>query len=165
MNCLFRVLYLWRQLENGVEGKGVRKEKVAQATGVTAALRGFSGKKKNKDLWGLQKEWTETEVRASKATTHRLSIKGSGVVSRHSWSRDNTRRVLPGLGREKKLLCCSVVQSPLFRWESFLLYIWESGTQSLGEEWGGSESRCINVRSKVSTVTIRFPLHLELRKT
>ncbi len=42
----------------------------------------------------------------------------------HSWTTDNVRGVLPGLG-EEELDCCPVVQSPLFRWEQVLYFIWK----------------------------------------
>ncbi len=46
---------------------------------------------------------------------HAQMSSGKGLPS-HFWTRDNVRSILPGLG-EKELDCCSVVQSPLFRWK------------------------------------------------
>ncbi len=45
-----------------------------------------------------------------------------------------------------------MVQSPLFRWKYILYLIWKSGTQSLEEEWRGTESMLLEVQCEVSTV-------------
>ncbi len=47
------------------------------------------------------------------------------------------RGVLPGL-REEELDCCPVVQSPLFRWEQALYFIWKPRSWSLEEGWRSS---------------------------
>ncbi len=73
--------------------------------------------KKNqfKNLGELHKEWTEAGVRASRAPHTDVSRNLATVV---------VRGVLPGL-REEELDCCPVVQSPLFRWEQVLYFIWK----------------------------------------
>ncbi len=68
-----------------------------------------------KNLGELHKEWTEAGVKASRAPHTDVSRNLATVV---------IRGVLPGL-REEELDCCSVVQSPLFRWEQVLYFIWK----------------------------------------
>ncbi len=65
-----------------------------------------------KNLGELHKEWTEAGVKASRATTHRC-VKEFGYSCRQS-----------RLG-EEELDCCPVVQSPFFRWEQVLYFIWK----------------------------------------
>ncbi len=67
-----------------------------------------------KSIQELHKEWTETGVKGSRATTHRrVKEFGYSCRQRHlTWA------------KEKKN-CCPVVQSPLFRWEQVLYLIWK----------------------------------------
>ncbi len=56
--------------------------------------------------FGMDKEWTEAGVKASRATTHRR-VKEFGYSChqrRLTWAKE-----------EEELNCCPVVQSPLFR--------------------------------------------------
>ncbi len=46
-----------------------------------------------------------------------------------------------------------MVHSPLFRWKYILHLIWKSRSQSLEEEWRGTESMLLEVQCKVSTVS------------
>ncbi len=62
--------------------------------------------------------------------------------------------------REKYLDCCSVVQSPLFRWKYILHLIWESRSQSLEEEWRGTESMFLEVQCEVSRVSDDLCCHV-----
>ncbi len=65
-----------------------------------------------KHLGELHKEWTEAGVIASRVTTLRhLQEKGYQATSETS-----SEASYLGYG-EKQLDCCSVVQSPLFRWK------------------------------------------------
>ncbi len=68
-----------------------------------------------KNLGELHKEWTEAGVKASRAPHTDVSRNLATVVG---------RGVLPGL-REEELDCCPVAQSPLFRWEQVLYFIWK----------------------------------------
>ncbi len=61
---------------------------------------------------------------------------------------------------EKELDCCSVVQSPLFRWKYILHFIWKSRSQSLKEEWRGTESMLLEVQCEVSTVSDDLGCHV-----
>ena len=55
---------------------------------------------------------------------------------------------------KKELVCCSVVQSPLFWWEQILHLIWKSRSQNLEEEWRGTQSTLLEVQCEVSTVCV-----------
>ncbi len=68
-----------------------------------------------KNLGELHKDWTEAGVKTSRAPHTDVSRNLATVV---------VRGVLPGL-REEELDCCPVVQSPLFRWEQVLYFIWK----------------------------------------
>ncbi len=61
---------------------------------------------------------------------------------------------------EKELDCCSVVQSPLFRWKYILHFIWKSRSQSLEEDWRGTESMLLEVQCEVSTVSDDLGCHV-----
>ncbi len=76
-----------------------------------------------KNLGELHKEWTEAGVKASRAPHTDVSRNLDTVVF---------RGVLPGL-REEELDCCPVDQSPLFRWEQVLYFIWKLRSWSLEE--------------------------------
>ncbi len=52
--------------------------------------------------------------------------------------------------KEKKN-CCPVVQSPLFRWEQALYFIWKPWSESL-EGWRSSSPKLLEVQCEVSTV-------------
>ncbi len=67
-----------------------------------------------KHLGELHKEWTEARVSASRVTTlRRLQEKGYQATSEPETTSEASYL---GCG-EKELDCCSVVQSPLFRWK------------------------------------------------
>ncbi len=67
-----------------------------------------------KHLGELHKKWTEAGVSASRVTTLRhLQEKSYQTTSEPETSSEASYL---GLG-EKELDCCSVVQSPLFRWK------------------------------------------------
>ncbi len=53
-----------------------------------------------------------------------------------------------------------MVQSPLFRWKSILHFIWKSRSQSLEEEWRGTESMLLEVQCEVSTVSNDLSCHV-----
>ncbi len=97
---------------------------------------------------------------------HAQTSSGKGLPS-HFWTRDNVRRSYLGCG-EKELDCCSVVQSPLFRWKYILHFIWKSRSQSLEEEWRGTESMLLEVQCEVSQFELNywnkwtFPRHSNL---
>ncbi len=73
--------------------------------------------KKNrfKNLGELHKEWTEAGVKALRANTHRCV---------EEFGHSCCQRRLTWAG-EEELDCCPVIQSPLFRWEQVLYFIWK----------------------------------------
>ncbi len=110
-----------------------------------------------KHLWELHKEWTEAGVSASRVTTlRRLQEKGYQDSSEPETTSEASYL---GCG-EKELDCCSVVQSPLFRWKYILHFIWKSRSQSLEEEWRGTESMLLEVQCEVSTVSDDLGCHV-----
>ncbi len=112
--AVHRVLYPSMLTESWVEGKGV-EEKDAQPTERTAALWGLSSKIDSR-IWV------------------NFTRNGLRLVSRHqepphtdvsrNLATDVVRGVLPGLRRRRTGLL-PVVQSPLFRWEQVLYFIWK----------------------------------------
>ncbi len=88
-------------------------------------------------LGELHKEWTEAGVSASRVTTlRRLREKGCQATSEPETTSEASYL---GCG-EQELDCCSVVQSPRFQMKVILHLIWKSRSQSLEEEWRGTES-------------------------
>ncbi len=81
-----------------------------------------------KNLGELHKEWTEAGIKASRAPHTDVSRNFATVVVflllSHSWNTDNIRGILPGLRRRRTALLL-VVQSPLFRLEQVLYFIWK----------------------------------------
>ncbi len=110
-----------------------------------------------KHLRELHKEWTEAGVSASRVITLRqLQEKSYQATS-------ETEREASYLGQgEKELDYCSVVQSPLFRLKYILHFIWKSRSQSLEEEWSGTESMLLEVQCEVSTVSDDLGCHVIL---
>ncbi len=103
------------------------------------------------------KEWTEAGVSASRVTTLRhLQEKFYQATSEPETTSEASYL---GCG-EKELDCCSVVQSPLFRWKYILHFIWKSRSQSLEEEWRGTESMLLEVQCEVSTVSDDLGCHV-----
>ncbi len=117
----------------------------------------YSQAKLIKHLGELHKEWTEAGVSASRVTTLRcLQEKGYQATSE---PKTTSEASYLGCG-EKELDCCSVVQSPLFRWKKILHFIWKSRSQSLEEEWRGTESMLLEVQCEVSTVSDDLGCHV-----
>ncbi len=103
-----------------------------------------------KHLVELHKEWTEAGVSASRVTTlRRLQEKGYQATSE-----------LETMSEASYLDCCSVVQSPFFRWKYILHFSWKSRSQSLEEEWRGTESMLLEVQCEVSTVSDDLGCHV-----
>ncbi len=61
---------------------------------------------------------------------------------------------------DKELDCCSVVQSPLFRWKYIFNLIWKARSQSLEEERRGTESMLLEVQCEVFTVSEHLCCHV-----
>ncbi len=89
-----------------------------------------------KNLGELHKEWTEAGVKASRATTHRR-VKEFGYSCR--------QRCLTWAKEKKNWTVGPVVQSPLFRWEQVLYFIWKPRS-SRRKEWRSSEPKLLEVQ-------------------
>ncbi len=74
-------------------------------------------------------------------------------------NRNIIRSILPGLRRERTgLLLCGPKSS--FQKKVILHLIWKSRSQSLEEEWRGTESMLLEVQCEVSTVSDDFGCHV-----
>ncbi len=107
--AVHRVLYPSMLTESWVEGKRCTTNRENRS------LMRIVKQNRFKNLGELHNEWTEAGVKASRAPHTDVSRNLASVV---------VRGVLPGL-REEELDCCPVVQSPLFRWEQVLYFIWK----------------------------------------
>ncbi len=107
--AVHRVLYPSMLTESWVEGKRCTTNRENRS------LMRIVKQNQFKNLVKLHKEWTEAGVKLSRAPHTDVSRNLATVV---------VRGVLPGL-REEELDCCPVVQSPLFRWEQVLYFIWK----------------------------------------
>ncbi len=106
--AVHRVLYPSMLTESWVE------EKDAQPTERTAAYEDCQAKSIQEFGWTSQGlDWGRGQ--ASRAPHTDVSRSLASVV---------VRGILTGL-REEELDCCPVVQSPLFRWEQVLYFIWK----------------------------------------
>ncbi len=104
-------------------------------------------------LGELHKEWTEAGVSASRVTTlRRLQEKGYQATSEP----ETTVRSSLTWAVEKKN---SVVQSPLSD-ESKFCISFGTRSQSLEEEWRGTESMLLEVQCEVSTVSDDLGCHV-----
>ncbi len=106
--AVHRVLYPSMLTESWVEGKRCTTNRENRSRMRIVKQNPF------KNLGELHKEWTEAGVKTSRAPHTDVSFLAIVVF----------RGVLPGL-REEELDCCPVVQSPLFRREQVLYFIWK----------------------------------------
>ncbi len=106
-----------------------------------------------KHLWELHKEWTEAGVSASRVTTlRRLQEKGYQATSE------------PETTSEASYLGCGEKElsgpKSSFQMKVNLHFIWKSRSQSLEEEWRGTESMLLEVQCEVSTVSDDLGCHV-----
>ncbi len=93
--------------------------------------------------------------------THNTTIHGTRRIP---WIYEPWQPLLNQRQRQKRLTWAveknnSVVQSPLFSWKQILHFIWKSRSQSLEEEWRGTESMLLEVQCEVSTVSDDLGCH------
>ncbi len=106
-----------------------------------------------KHLWELHKEWTEAGVSASRVTTlRRLHEKGYQATSEPETTSEAS---YPGCG-EKEL---SGPKSSFQMKVNFAFHL-ETRSQSLEEEWRGTESMLLEVQCEVSTVSDDLGCHV-----
>ncbi len=101
-----------------------------------------------KHLGELHKEWTEAIVKSYHAQTS----SGKELPS-HFWTRDNIRSILPGLWRKRTGLLLSGLKSSFQMKVNFAFHLERSRSQSLEDEWKGTESMLLEVQCEVSTVS------------
>ncbi len=108
--------------------------KMCKSNRITASLRILSSKAVS-TTWrasqGVNWSWSQCIK-----SHHIQTSSGKGLPS-HFWS--NVRSILPGLRRKRTGLLLSGPKSS-FRWKYILHFIWKSRSQSLEEEWRGTES-------------------------
>ncbi len=113
-----------------------------------------------KHLWELHKEWTEAGVSASRVTTlRRLQEKGYQATSEPETTSEASYL---GCGEKRTGLLLSGPKSSFQMKVNFAFFIWKSRSQSLEEEWRGTESMLLEVQCEVSTVSddLGLPCHL-----
>ncbi len=85
---------------------------------------------------------------------HAQTSSGKGLPS-HFWNRNIVRNILPGISRKRTGLLVSGPKSSFQMKE-----IWKSRSQSLEEEWRGTESMLLEVQCEVSTVSDDLGCHV-----
>ena len=135
-----------------------------KAAGMTTAWRRLSGRGQLK-VWGsFTRSGLSLELLHQEPPHPDRSWTWSSnvifLLSSCSWATNNVRSLLPGL-KKKELVCCSVVKSPLFWWEQILHLIWKPRSQSLEEEWRGTQSKMLEVQCEGSSLCwFGEPCHL-----
>ncbi len=89
---------------------------------------------------------------------HAQTSSGKGLPS-HFWTRDNIRSILPGLWRKRTGLLLSGPKSSFQMKVNFAFHL-ETRSQSLEEEWRGTESMLLEVQCEVSTVSDDLGCHV-----
>ncbi len=124
----------------------------AQATGMTVTLRILSSKA-DSNTWKASQavDWSWSQcIKSHLAQTS----SGKGLPS-HFWNRNIIRSILPGLRRKRTGLLLSGPKS-----FQILHFIWKSRSQSLEEDWRGTESMLLEVQCEVSTVSDDLGCHV-----
>ncbi len=139
-------------MQSWLEGR-IWVGKGAQATGMTASLRILSSKADSNTCESFTRSGLKLE------SVHQESPR-SDIFRKRA-----TKLLLNQRQRQKRLTWAveknnSVVQSPLFRWKSILHFIWKSRSQSLEEEWRGTESMLLEVQCEISTVSDDLGCHV-----
>ncbi len=108
-----------------------------------------------KNVGEIHKEWTAAGVRASRTTTHRR-MQDMGFNCRipcvKPLLKNRQRQKRLAWAKDKKDWTAAEWSKVMFSDESKFC-IWKSGSQSLEEEWRGTESMLLEVQCKVSTVS------------
>ncbi len=139
-------------MQSWLEGR-IWVGKGAQATGMTASLRILSSKTDSNTCESFTRSGLKLE------SVHQESPR-SDIFRKRA-----TKPLLNQRQHQKRLTWAvekknSVVQSPLFRWKYILHLIWKSRSQSLEEEWRGTESMLLEVQCEVSTVSDDLGCHV-----
>ncbi len=124
--------------------------------GMTASL-GILWSKADSNTWEsfTRVNWSSSQCIKSH---HAQTSSGKGLPS-HFWNRNIIRSILPGLRRKRTgQQLCGPKSS--FQMKINLAFHLESRSQSLEEEWRGSESMLLEVQCEVSTVSDDFGCHV-----
>ncbi len=127
--------------------------KGAQETGMTASLRILSIKADSNTCESFTRSGLKLESVHQESPHSDVFRKG---LPSHFWTRDNVRSVLPGLWRKKEF---SGPKSSFQMKANFAFHL-ETRSQSLEEEWRGTESMLLEVQCEVSTVSDDLGCHL-----
>ncbi len=112
-----------------------------------------------KHLGELHNEWTEAGVSASRVTMLRY-LQEKRLPS-HFWNRNIVRSILTGLRSKRTGLLLSGPKSSFQMKVNFDFQSWlEIKSQSLEEEWRGTESTLLEVQCEVSTVSDDLGCHV-----
>ncbi len=113
-----------------------------------------------KHLGELHEEWTGAGVKKSSASrVHNAQTSSGKGLPSHFWTRDNVRSILPGLWRKRTGLLLSGPKSSFQMKVNFAFHL-ETRSQSLEEEWRGTESMLLEVQCEVSTVSDDLGCHV-----
>ncbi len=123
----------WLEWRNWI-GKG------AQATGLTTSLRILASK--------ADSQWVELKLESEHQESPRSDIFRKRATKPLLIQKHRQKHLT--WVKEKKLDCCSVDESHLFKWKYILHLIWKSRSQSLKEVWRGTESMLLEVQCEVS---------------
>ncbi len=143
-------------MQSWLEGR-IWVGKGAQATGMTASLR-IQSSKADSNTWESftrSGSWSWSQCIKSH---HAQTSSGKGLPS-HFWTRDNVRSILPGLWRKITGLLFSGPKSSFQTKVNFAFHL-ETRSQSLEEEWRGTESMLLEVQCEVSTVSDDLGYHV-----
>ncbi len=99
------------------------------------------------------KEWTEVE--SVHQESPRSDVFRKGLQATPLLTRNNVRSILPGLLRKR-----TQWSKVLFSDESNFAFNLETRSQSLEEEWRGTESMLLEVQCEVSTVSDDWGCHV-----
>ncbi len=142
-------------MQSWVEGRNC-VGKCAQATGMTASLRILSSKA-DSNTW---ESFTRSELKLE--SVHQESPRSDVFrkrATKHFWTRNIVRNILPGLRRKTTVLLLSGPKSS-FQMKVNFAFNLEIRSQSLEEEWRGTESMLLEVQCEVSTVSDDLGCHV-----
>ncbi len=144
-------------MQSWLEGR-IWVGKGAQATGMTAILTAWEySQAKLIQTLGRASQGVDWSWSQCIKSHHAQTSSGKGLPS-HFWTRDIVRSVLPGLWRKRTGLLLSGPKSSFQMKVNFAFHL-ETRSQSVEEEWRGTESMLLEVQCEVSTVSDDLGCH------
>ncbi len=128
--------------------------KCAQATWMTTSLRILISKA-DSNTW---ESFTRSELKLE--SVHQESPRSEIFRKRATKPLMNQKHHQKHLTWAKEKNTGLLLSGPLFRWVQVLYFIWKSRSQSLEEEWRGTESMLLEVQCEVSTVSDDLGCHV-----